>query len=130
MFWPVILRQWHLQQPSPHYVMSFAVQSSDNLSWVWGLGSAQARKSWRLVPDSQESYGQTLSWRLFALWSSPGLLPIKILTCHTEHQCWHLLGQPSSGKCLTFWATIHTPTLRFLVIIFLELVVRRARSQD
>ena len=110
VFCRVILRQWEPGSSSqrywsglasPHYVMSFSLQpasqpaasqtrSHNNLSWRSVL------RSYRLAPDNQQSYGPTPSWRLFALWALPALLPIKILTC------WHAWMLGSAGRS-SYW---------------------------
>ena len=90
---------------------------NSNLSWLstdWVCWEGE-QNSYRLAPDNQQSYGPSLSWRLFALWALPALLPIKILTC------WHAWMLGSAGRS-SYWKMPDilvkyantTPTLRFL----------------
>ena len=93
VFWAVILRQCQHQpgQASPHYVMSFALHRQPICPLQAG------GETHRLAPDSQQSYGPTLSWSLFALWALPALLPIKILTCR-DAWMWGSAGRSSYWK--------------------------------
>ena len=115
VFCRVILRQWQPGSSSQRYWPSPAQPSQPTLrdvifsaarggggqlaSWAIcpdGVCCSAPQPSYRLAPDNQQSYGPALSWRLFALWALPALLPIKILTC------WHAWMLGSAGRS-SYW---------------------------